>query len=169
MSSDNNIDSRVTALETAVENVTNQLSGLSTRLDEKFSKLDGTLSRLYSRQEESTKTNWGTLAAWAGVILIIAGLVIYQPLTEMRMGFFDHARDGHPTTVKERVDLVNGMHEFRLEKLEYWKTQSELWMEKHGEKNAKFEERILDIEREIYSGAAYRAGRPIKPGITPSK
>ncbi len=51
----------------------------------------------------------------------------------------------------------------RIKQLEEWKRSADLSIKQRTVDTARQQERILDIEREIYSGAAYRSGRPIKP------
>jgi lysyl-tRNA synthetase class I len=162
---------------------------------------------------QGKQTNWGMIASWVGVLILLLGLVVYQPLQELRTGIGSHVEDGHPHSVIERIEnnetrfieimtrmqreleLLEDADKERHVKIEDRMKSAETWINDHRQEspskhsvhdtrlntltaeidklreskeslyksNVSLEERILDIEREIYAGASYRSGRPTKP------
>ena len=175
-------------------------------------KLTRNMEELSKNQFLGKQTNWGMIASWVSVLVLLLGLVVYQPLQEVRNAIISHRADGHPTSVIKQIDAVRtnltdtaarlqreillleqadkdrtaaaavrlhdlegavaGLREVtpefrtRIEKLQ--DEVKHLTSEADGNSATitSLKERVLDIEREIYSGAAYRSGRPIKPQNT---
>jgi len=97
------VDARIVRLEQVAENLAGSISKLTTDV--------GALAQL---MRESTKTNWGVMATWAGVFLMLVVALgngyIGQPLSALAkqndaitISFTEHISDGHPTTVLEKV------------------------------------------------------------------
>jgi len=97
------VDARIVRLEQVAENLASSISKLTTDV--------GALAQL---MRESNKTNWGVMATWAGVFLMLVVALgngyIGQPLAALTRqnaaitaAFTAHISDGHPTTVLEKV------------------------------------------------------------------
>ncbi len=170
----NDISLTVGRLEQSIENTSlalrdhaQQTNAIIDRLTEQtnanIDRLTRSVEELTRNQLLGKQTNWGMIASWAAVLVLLLGLVVYQPLQELRTGINAHKQDGHPTSVLQRVDESLKAHYAEMEEYEVWQTRIDAWiLEKEG-KIKGMEERVLDLEREAYPGAAYRAGRPIKP------
>lgn len=59
----------------------NALEGRLSKLEVVVSHLSGSVDKLVTILEEKNKTDWGTLAAWAAVIISI-GVALYWPIND---------------------------------------------------------------------------------------
>lgn len=209
----NDMSVAVGRLEQSIQNTNISLRDHAARTNNNIDRLTKGIEELTRNQFLGKQTNWGMIASWAAVLILLLGLVVYQPLQEIRTGITDHKEDGHPTSVLTRiannerrftdiaehlqreVTLLEKADKERRVELTSRLKETEDWILEHNsispkehavlfEKTAvmkeevatlrlstgshdidivSLEERILDIEREIYAGAAYRSGRPIKP------
>ncbi len=159
----NDMSVTVGRLEQSIENTNIALRDFAGRTNQNIDRLTKNIEELTRNQFLGRQTNWGMIASWAAVLVLLLGLVVYQPLQELRQGINHHKQDGHPASVISRVLELHKATDAEVHELEDWKKQMDVWvLEKQGTIKG-MEERILDLEREMYSGATYRAGRPIKP------
>ena len=205
----NELSVTVGRLESSLESTNVALRDFASRTEHNIDRLTRSIEDLSKNQFMGKQTNWGMIASWAGVMVLLLGLVVYQPLQELRAGISTHKHDGHPhsvinkiekteesfnevtSAIQREIQILEAADKARTESLTVWKSKiDELVLERQGtiaEFNTKIEalerdhshmdrevdelskqstsygERLLDVEREIYSGAAYRSGRPIKP------
>ena len=202
-------------LEQSIESTNSALRDFANRTTNDVDRLTKSIEELTRNQLLGKQTNWGMIASWVGVMILLLGLVVYQPLQELRVGINNHKSDGHPSSVIARVE--NNENRFNdiatriqrevelleaADKARHQENTSRIkgvedWVLEHQSVSPKehavlseriannkerldretpmirehdiqinsLEERILDIEREIYTDAAYRSGRPIKPPI----
>jgi len=186
---------------------------LASRTSEDISRLTKSIEEITKNQFLGKQTNWGMIASWAAVLVLLLGLVVYQPLQEIRTGIHDHKQDGHPTSVISRIEnneqrfvdiisrlqrevtLLEQADKERRTQLHTRLKETEDWILEHNSVSPKEHailrtrldalkermdnistsmndhdkfisaerERMLNVEREIYTGATYRSGRPIKP------
>ena len=159
----NDMSVTVGRLEQSIENTNIALRDFAGRTNQNIDRLTRSIEELTRNQLLGKQTNWGMIASWAAVLVLLLGLVVYQPLQELRTGINMHKQDGHPTSVLQRVEERHKAHSAEMDEYEVWQEKIDAWvLEKEG-KIKGMEERVLDLEREAYPGAAYRAGRPIKP------
>lgn len=209
----NDMSVQVGRLEESIQSTNLALRDFAGRTSGDISRLTESIQEINKNQLLGKQTNWGMIASWVGVLVLLLGLVVYQPLQEIRSGIFNHKADGHPHSVLNRianneerfVDITSRMqreielleeadkarHLANLEQIkhadEWILDHQSISSKKHAILSTKVEnlkedvdrfmpamgghekdivslrERILDIEREIYAGATYRSGRPIKP------
>lgn len=206
------LHSNIGRLEQSITSTNEQLRDFAARTNANIDRLTKYFEDVNKSILQSKQTNWGMIASWVGVLVLLLGLVVYQPLQEIRTNIVSHTEDGHPasviTKIEHNVDKFSGIaerlqHEIelleatdqrreektskRINDLEKWsqevlakypadhaifKTKLEMIVNEieklrtnsaaSAKSDVSFKERILDIEREIYTGAHYRAGRPIK-------
>ena len=200
-------------LEQSIENTNVALRDFANRTNHSIDRLTRNMEDMGKTQLLGKQTNWGQIASWAGVFVVLLGLVVYQPLQELRSGWSAHEHDGHPESVITRIqnneqrfaDIMDNLqkqitllenvdrermssltrrveegekwilghqesspreHAIYATKIEHLEQEVLLLRQEHSkllEQSVSDKERILDLEREAYSGAAYRAGRPVKP------
>ncbi len=207
------LHANVGRLEQSIQSTNSALRDFAAQTNSSIDRLTRSFEEVNKSVLQGRQTNWGMIASWAGVLILLLGLVVYQPLQEIRSGINEHTEDGHPESVINRIhnnekrfaDILSGFQreltllensdkerhsksEQRIYEAEQWindhreespsqhaihdtrldNLQKEIDMlraehKNHSSDNVSLQERILDIEREIYSGASYRSGRPIKP------
>jgi len=127
-------EARLDRLEGVVEGIaTNQA-----RLESSITNMSSNIDRLIDTVTQNSRTNWGNYAAWSGVILIVAGLVVYQPLTAVEENLAEHIKDGHPHTVIQRV-----------EDLEDNAIKQDDWMLEHNQNNVRTSEKLRALEKVV--------------------
>lgn len=75
--------------------------------EKKFERLEQHIVASDKERLESRQTNWGVLLSGVTVIILVLGLIVYQPLQEVRHLIAEHTKDGHPSTVVEKVNTVD--------------------------------------------------------------
>ena len=121
---ESDVHSRVSRIETAVENHGEALRGLradNVRLEQEFregfAELGAKIDRIASSQNAAARTNWGAVASWAGVsftAIAFIGLSYVRPLeitngaqdremTAIRQELIDQRRAQHEADVKHAV------------------------------------------------------------------
>ena len=118
------VHSRVSRIEAAVENHGEALRGLradNLRLEQEFregfAELGAKIDRIASSQNAAARTNWGAVASWAGVsftAIAFIGLSYVRPLeitnnaqdremTAIRQELIDQRREQHQADVRHAV------------------------------------------------------------------
>ncbi len=154
MDDKNDINDRLGSLEKNYHTISQDVAALTAAVQG--------LADNVRRLTEGAKTNWTNIASWVGVMLIMLGLVFYEPMRSIDNMVHHHIKDGHPISVTEKFEAVDEGFQRNLSKNSQQLSVIEQRLDKLDTDAAKSEERLLDIEREVYSGASYRAGRPIK-------
>lgn len=115
---------------------------------------------LAANQAATARTNWNGVIAGLVAFIMVIGLVVYEPLHELRTSLGHHLGDGHPNSVVSRISLDAERNRIRHENISATFDAKQRQLEKILVTNKGTEERLLAIEREVYSDAQYRAGRP---------
>jgi len=135
------IDRRLSKLEAVVES----LAGNIGRITDDIGKLAGIL-------QQRSQTNWGTIFAGITLVVLLVTGYVGLPLSALSERFAEHRTQQAEVTVRN-ADRDRRMED-RLRALE-------------GDREA-YKERVIGIERELFAGAQYRSGRPIKPSPAPA-
>ena len=146
------LDKRVAAMENnhiAIQKDITALTRDVASLTTNVKTITDSLKSIATASQVNARTNWGVIASWAGVVVVLVGLVVYEPLRNLAHGHSEHVRDGHPVSVIDKIDAITG----RVVIIENWK-------DTNADSDARTEERLLNIEREVFSGTSYRSGRP---------
>lgn len=97
------LESRVTGLERDVQNLAKLVKGLAEDSHALATKIDESLNAM----RRDSRTNWGTLASWAAVVIAFISAIGYLAIDPIRYLAVETARDfrahemmeGHPTAV----------------------------------------------------------------------
>lgn len=214
-------------LHTFIKSTDRQIATLDNEVKDGNRHILDKIDKLTSTQSSFQRTNWSNIATWAGVLVVVMGLVVYQPMQEMRAHVRDHTTDGHPVHVIEQIKTVEEtwkaqqrvnerrftevdgeldelddmlQREMRLlddniesklnslddvlqremrqldeirdaetkrvadrqSRFQEWKDRVDRWMLTQEAEQAASEERLLGLERDRYTGASYRSGRPLR-------
>lgn len=127
--------------------------------EKKFDRLEDRLTRSEKERLEAKQTNWGVLVSAAGVAVILLGLIVYQPLQEVRGLISEHTRDGHPLTVIEKVNTVGENLESAKEAAEHDRESSETVLRERDkilyDAIQAVEDRMNEFERRITANEVY--------------
>jgi len=146
------------ALQRDVQSLTANVSSIATSLK----GMEHAIETMADRQITGGKTNWANLAAWAGVLIIVLGLVVYKPLENLSTEVYTHLRDGHPESVISKILADETKLEERLDRKQFQLEKIEERLDRIDTLATSQEQNILSLERDIYTGSMYRSGRPIK-------
>lgn len=111
-------------------------------------------------QTINTRTNWGVVLTGLVVFVMIMGLVVYEPMGMLTTDVSGHLKDGHPTSVIDKVDASTLRIESRLDRKSMLLNELMSKVDSLAITQTGTLERLLGIERELYPGATYRSGRP---------
>jgi len=129
------IDRRLSKLEAVVES----LAGNIGRITDDIGKLAGIL-------QQRSQTNWGTIFAGITLVVLLVTGYVGLPLNALSERFAEHRAS------QDARDKQTWQHHGRLD---------ERIRQLEGDREA-YKERVTAIEREVFAGAQYRAGRPIR-------
>jgi len=161
----NELSVTVGRLESSLANTNIAFRDFTQRTEHNIDRLAKSIDDLGKTQLLGKQTNWGMIASWAAVLVILLGLVVYQPLQELRVGISTHQEDGHPESVLSKLEIINSTNVKQHAVIAQWHDKTDVWIQKQHAAIASMQERILDIEREVYAGTTYRSGRPIRPSV----
>jgi len=107
------LSERISVVETGLEGLRNQIGGLGRSLEKYATDTDRSITTIGTRLSESARTPWGTLAAWASVVLAIGavwmmGYVRDLERLEAALRSVDatqdaHQHDGHPARLEAMI------------------------------------------------------------------
>jgi len=111
-----NLEPRVTALETSITSLTEDVRSLGRSLERYADSTTTQITELSSKFSASQKTPWGVLASWAGVVLVIVGMAgssfikdildIEDRVGVIEKNYLEHVMtQGHPALIA-RVDSI---------------------------------------------------------------
>lgn len=171
MKSMDDVSVTIGRLEQSIESTNVALRDFAGRTSDDISRLSKNIEELTKNQFLGKQTNWGMIASWAAVLVLLLGLVVYQPLQEIRGSIGDHKQDGHPHSVINRienneerfVDITTRLqHEIKLlEQADNERTielkrrikETEDWVLQHQSESptahARFEERIKALKERV--------------------
>ena len=124
--------------------------------------ITASLDSISTNQTTNLRTNWGVIFAGLTVAAIFFGLVVYDPLNKLMDDHQQHVEDGHPTSVLDRIMADERRLEHRLDRKQQQLTEIEKRIDELANRQSSMIERMLSVERDVYIGAQYRAGRPSK-------
>lgn len=163
-------DSRLSAIETNHLQLQKDVSALASdvsALTAAVSSISESVKTIALNQSTHLKTNWGVIFSGLGVLVLVLGLVVYEPLMSLEQSIENHMVDGHPTAVKTelaRVEQIVKANEAALESRLDRKQEQLLIIEQRLDQLDKEHQgmstTIFNIEREIFPNTKYRAGRP---------
>ena len=107
-------DQRLTRIEGVIGSLTSDVASLAASVKSltdntnlAIKKLSEEINTVANRQVENTKVNWGWFISGLTALVMILGLVVYQPLQEMRDVTLEHIRDGHPSSLEREMRLLD--------------------------------------------------------------
>lgn len=167
-------ESRLAAIETNHLQLQKDVSALASdvsALTQAVKSIGEAVKRIADNQTAGMRTNWGAVWAGLGTIAVVAALMVIEPLYSVETRLEHHVEDGHPHAVRREVGRVEEIvaanykaHERRLDRKQDSILRHEEVLVKLQNAIAGIVERTLDLEREVYTDACYRAGRPSKSG-----
>ena len=157
-------EKRISAIETNHLDLQKDVSSLAKdlgALTASVKSLTGAISTIAQNQTSSLKTNWSVIFAGLGLVVLVAGLVIYEPLNSLQEYHRSHIKDGHPKSVLDKIQADEAKLESRLDRKQIQLIDIEKRLDQISQTQESTKERMLGIERDIYTHASYRAGRPV--------
>lgn len=165
MDNEGRTDARFTALETQLLSLAKDVTSLATDLSGIMQAVKSqsiSIGQLADNQQRSMRTDWPVVVSSVGVVVLIAGLVLYEPLRSMREVVFGHLGDGHPDSVIQRIDVLDKLVSEESQVRAALALRFEDRLDHIDLEDTGLAERVLNVEREIFTGSQYRSGRPVR-------
>ena len=161
-------ETRLDRLEGVVEGLaTNQARAEATmgNLVTSVDRLSEAFTQSQARQTESSKTNWGVIASWASVLIILLGLVIYQPMREQQASIAKIVEWQRTYEVRSEGRNVQQTTEHKAidEKIEHNHKQIHKYADVIDDvvkDTVQHDSRLLNLERLVFPDAKYKDGKP---------
>lgn len=107
------LESRVTGLERDVGNLVSAVRALTEESHQSREVINAALSAIRTEIGSRTRTNWSTLASWAGVIISFIGAIGALAIVPLKYQVIETSRqlrsheqlEGHPTAVEKTANL----------------------------------------------------------------
>jgi len=157
------IEAHHIALQKEVTNLTKDVAALTVVTRQ---QAEG-IQVVESVQRAAAKPDWAVLISALTLVFLIGGLVLWEPLRDIRTTVIAHLKDGHPQRVTDIIQDwkdLDGAETRRFDN-NFEKADSRLTELEVGTES--IIERLLNVERELFAGAAYRSGRPVPSSPSP--
>lgn len=158
------LEGRLSSIETHHIELQRDVASLAkdvSALTQATHSMASTVQALGKSQTEGLRTNWSVVFAGISVAVLVAGLVVYQPLNSLTTYYREHVIDGHPNNVLVKLSEFEVRIDAEMTRRLGQLTAIEARLDEMAIRQERVSERVLGMERDVYSGASYWAGRPI--------